>query len=73
MSSAGTESHYPSHCGDGGPATAAQLNGPRFLALDGQQRLYIADPGNTRLRRLGPALPGFSMTELAIPSEYEYE
>jgi len=40
--------------GDGGPATAAQLNGPRDLVLDASGNLYIADLGNQRIRRVSP-------------------
>ena len=38
--------------GDGGPGTAANLNAPLGLALDGSNHLYIADSGNQRLRVL---------------------
>ena len=38
--------------GDGGPATQAELAGPVGLALDGQGNLYIADGGNSRVRRV---------------------
>lgn len=38
--------------GDGGQATAARLNDPRDLALDGAGMLYIADSGNHRIRRV---------------------
>jgi uncharacterized protein (TIGR03437 family) len=41
--------------GDGGPATAAQLNSPRGLAADKLGNLYIADSGNLRVRRVSPA------------------
>jgi len=37
--------------GDGGPATAAQLNNPRGLALDSAS-LYMAEHGNNRVRRV---------------------
>jgi uncharacterized protein (TIGR03437 family) len=38
--------------GDGGPATAAQLNQPAGLALDGAGNLYIVDSGNFRIREV---------------------
>ncbi|WP_447974162.1 NHL domain-containing protein [Nitrospira sp. Kam-Ns4a] len=38
--------------GDGGPGTAAALNEPAALALDGRGGLYIADQSNNRVRRL---------------------
>jgi sugar lactone lactonase YvrE len=44
----------PGFSGDGGPATSAQLNGPVNLAIDSSGNLYIADWGNSRIRRLVP-------------------
>jgi streptogramin lyase len=38
--------------GDGGPATAAQLNEPRNIAFDALGRLYIVDQNNGRIRRV---------------------
>ena len=38
--------------GDGGPATAAQLNGPIGVALDAANTLYIADQTNNRVRQV---------------------
>ena len=38
--------------GDGGPAAAAQLNGPGGLAVDAAGDLFIADVGNYRLREV---------------------
>jgi uncharacterized protein (TIGR03437 family) len=40
--------------GDGGAATAAQLNSPHGLVLDGSGNLYIADSGNDRVRMVTP-------------------
>ncbi len=42
----------PGFGGDNGPATAAQLNLPTALALDGSNNLYIADTQNHRIRKL---------------------
>jgi hypothetical protein len=36
--------------GDGGPATAAGLNGPTSVAVDAGGNMYIADPYNNRVR-----------------------
>lgn len=40
----------PGFSGDGGPATQAKLNVPHSIALDNQNRLYICDIGNHRVR-----------------------
>ncbi len=41
--------------GDGGPATSAQLNYPRAVAVDAAGSIYIADTGNNVIRKVTPA------------------
>ncbi|MFN2504386.1 MAG: hypothetical protein ABR540_09165, partial [Acidimicrobiales bacterium] len=40
--------------GDGGPATAAQINGPGDAVSDAAGNVYIADTQNHRIRRVAP-------------------
>ena len=42
----------PGFSGDGGPATAAKLNGPGKVALYKNGDLYISDKQNNRIRRI---------------------
>lgn len=48
----GTQCQPPTNgtCGDGGPATSAQLNFPGGLFVDSSDNIYIADTGNNRVR-----------------------
>lgn len=44
------------YSGDGGVATAAQLNYPSGVAVDGSGNFYISDTYNSRIRKVVPAL-----------------
>jgi hypothetical protein len=45
----------PGYSGDGGLATAAELNNPTTVAIDGNGNLFIADSENNRIRKVTPA------------------
>jgi sugar lactone lactonase YvrE len=40
------------YSGDGGAATGAELDSPEDVAVDASGNLFIADPGNSRVRRV---------------------
>jgi sugar lactone lactonase YvrE len=43
------------YSGDGGPAVEATMNGPKYVAMDPQGRVLIADAENHCIRRYDPA------------------
>jgi len=45
----------PGYAGDGGPAAEARLAGPKYVSLDRQGRVLIADTENHCIRRYDPA------------------
>ncbi len=61
---------YGGYSGDGGSATAANLNYPNYLAIDGAGNVYVTDNSNHRVRKIdtsgiittviGNGLVGFS-------------
>ncbi len=53
--------------GDGGAATAAQLNAPEDLAIDSNGLVWIADSANNRIRGLTPlTAPASSLTAMTL-------
>jgi sugar lactone lactonase YvrE len=57
------------YSGDGGAATAAQLNGPSGIAFDSAGDLYIADTQNGRVRKV---TPGGSISTVAGTGDLGY-
>jgi len=55
--------------GDGTPATQANLPSPYTVAVGPDGSLYILDHGLQRLFKVSPVFPGFSLNNIAIPSE----
>jgi Bacterial Ig-like domain (group 3)/RTX calcium-binding nonapeptide repeat (4 copies)/NHL repeat len=45
---------FGGYSGDGGAATAAQLNGPMGIAVDAKGNLFIADSSNEVIRKVNP-------------------
>lgn len=48
----GSECSRPPACGDGGPATGAQLSAPAAVAVDRAGDVFIADTGDSEVRRV---------------------
>ena len=52
--------------GDGGPATAAEINNPGGVAVDAAGNLYIADAGNNRIREVLARPPGVQLSPTSL-------
>jgi sugar lactone lactonase YvrE len=60
-----TTKTYSYYCGDGGPATSAELNQPTSIAFDKHGNLYIADFHNSEVRKVT-----FDTTKFAQTPEF---
>jgi sugar lactone lactonase YvrE len=56
--------------GDGGPATSAQVNGPKGVAVDSAGNLFIADEANHHIRKV---TPGGVISSMAGKAVYSYD
>ncbi len=54
--------------GDGGAATAAMIRQSTEVKVGPDGSIWIADLNNHRIRRVNAPLPGFTNTDIAIPS-----
>src|SRR5262249_50639806 len=53
---------------DGGPGPQTAIATANGLAAGPDQSLYVADAGHHRIRRIAPALPGLSASDILVPS-----
>jgi RHS repeat-associated protein len=54
---------------DGGPGPQTTIATANGLAAGPDQAIYITDAGHHRIRRVAPALPGLSASDLLVPSD----
>ncbi|MCU1303537.1 MAG: repeat containing protein [Candidatus Sulfotelmatobacter sp.] len=66
----GVKCDHAAVCGDGGPATSADLNLPEAVALDSAGNLYIADMGDNRIRVVNVGTTTITIAGVSIPPGY---
>ncbi len=57
-------------CGDGGPATSAQLALPEGVFVDAAGNIFIADTDDSRIRVVNPATTQITIAGVVIPPAY---
>lgn len=62
-------SGLPDYSGDGGPATAADIDHPQNAVASFDGSIYLTDGSNHRIRKVSPSLPGHSPSDVLIASE----
>jgi RHS repeat-associated protein len=55
--------------GDNGAPTSAKFNLPRVVVLAADGTTWVAEYNGRRIRRIRPSLPGYSTSQIVIPSE----
>lgn len=66
VAGSGVKCDHAGACGDGGVATAAQLNLPEAVALDGAGNIYIADMTDNRIRVVNTGKSSITIAGVAI-------
>ena len=62
--------HWNSYSGDGGPATAAGINQPAGIGVDGSGKIYFSDFGNNHVRMIAPVGTGVAnVTKTGIQND----
>jgi len=55
-------------CGDGGPATSAQLSFPDGVFVDSSENIYIADTGDNKIRAVNTSAQTVTIAGVSIPA-----
>jgi len=61
--------HYPGYSGDGGSVANAQFNYPKGLAMDAAGNLYVADYGNSVIRKISAGGTVTTVAGTGVPGD----